>query len=830
MPGKILLICLLTFLYSSYAYTQPVDDNPNVFQTVVKPPPGYDFSGGDFPTDPITIDGFDNYFLGTDFGEPHIVTNPRNPLNSICAFNTNGVYYTLNGIDWVKVPVAFPGFSILGDPVLTFDSLGVATYAQLYQNGSTYGIVVTRSTNKGVSWSGAYNVASTTVGLSDKEWIAADQTAGPYSNNLYLGWRQFGASGMRFVRSTNGGVNWSLPMSFTGNQGAYVAVGPNGSIQGGSVYFAAFNNNNILVSRSTDGGVTFGSQVDATGSFTPAGNICAGRNTVKDCIRTNAFPKVAADNSYTSTRGNVYAVYEVNPVGADIADVYFVRSTNNGQTWSIPVKVNDDATTTDQWLPAISVDNKTGKIFISWYDSRVDPANNLLTRVYGTVSTNGGVSFTQNEAISNVSFNPNNMRQSQGSGQAFYIGDYFGIAAIGNTSYAVWMDGRNSTLGSFVGYYPDYAMTTASSVSIGNNTSTDVYVKVPAVKGPFNERIKFTASVDSMPSAGTISASFVNGKDSITSIPDSVALRITTAGSIPAGRYRVSVTGRGVNGTPVHRRKIDVFVNSSLIKVQTNRGTAVTYKVNGVNYNNPQEFVFANGSNVQIEAPPSVESGSNKYIFVNWSNGGQPTQTLNVSGHLTLTAEYRIQYKVVIISNPPSPNIFGNTFQDSAASFKFGVSYNRIIINQDSTYWFRGWNGSGPGSYTSSDSLGLDDTVTISVTNPIVEIIRWSLNNPSPVGITSIGSEIPSKFALYQNYPNPFNPETGIRFDVSKAGLVKVIVYDLLGRQVETLVNEVQQPGKYEIKYNAGHLASGIYYYRIEAADFVQVKKMLLIK
>jgi hypothetical protein len=730
----------------------------------------------------------------------------------------------------VKVSVAFPGFSILGDPVLAFDSLGIATYAQLYQNGNIYGIVVTRSTNKGVSWSGVYNVANTTVGLSDKEWIAADQTAGPYSNFLYLGWRQFGSSGMRFVRSTNGGVNWSAPMTFTGNQGAYVAVGPNGSIQGGSVYFAAFNSNNILVNRSTDGGVTFGPQVDATGGFSPAGNICAGRNTVKDCIRTNAFPKIAADNSYTSTRGNVYAVYEVNPAGADIADVYFVRSTNFGQTWSTPMRVNDDATTTDQWLPAISVDNKTGKIFISWYDSRVDPADNLLTKVFGTVSTNGGVSFTANQPISNVSFNPNNMRQSQGSGQAFYIGDYFGIAAIENTSYAVWMDGRNNTLGSYVGFYPDYAMTTASSVAVGNNTSTDVYVKVPSVKGPFNERVKFTASVDSMPSAGSIAVSFVNGKDSITAIPDSVGLRITTSGSISPGRYKVSVTGRGVNGTPAHKRKIDVFVNSSLVKVQTNRGTNITYKVNGVSYNNPQEFVFANGSSVQIEAPPAVESGSNKYILVGWSNGGTATQTINVTEPVTLTATYRIQYRVVILSNPPSPNIFGNTYQDSAGTFKFGVSYNRIIINQDSTYWFRGWNGSGPGSYTSPDSLGLDDTVSISVTNPIVETIRWSLNNPSPVGITNVGAEIPSKFALYQNYPNPFNPATNIRFDVPKAGLVKVIVYDMLGKQVETLINQVQQPGRYEVNYNAGHLSSGIYYYRIEAADFVEVRKMLLIK
>jgi hypothetical protein len=74
----------------------------------------------------------------------------------------------------------------LGDPVVTFDSIGNCYYAQLYQNGGTYGICVAKSTNKGVSFTATYNVASTSVGLSDKEWITADMTNGPNSNNLYV--------------------------------------------------------------------------------------------------------------------------------------------------------------------------------------------------------------------------------------------------------------------------------------------------------------------------------------------------------------------------------------------------------------------------------------------------------------------------------------------------------------------------------------------------------------------------------------------------------------------------------------------------------------------
>ena len=83
----------------------------------------------------VVTNGFDNIFLGTDFGEPYIATNPRDPLNSICAFNINNLYYTLDGYNWVKNNPLFPGFTVIGDPVMAYDSLGTCYYAQLYQNG-----------------------------------------------------------------------------------------------------------------------------------------------------------------------------------------------------------------------------------------------------------------------------------------------------------------------------------------------------------------------------------------------------------------------------------------------------------------------------------------------------------------------------------------------------------------------------------------------------------------------------------------------------------------------------------------------------------------------
>lgn len=98
------------------------------------------------------------------------------------------------------------------------------------------------------------------------------------------------------------------------------------------------------------------------------------------------------------------------------------------------------------------------------------------------------------------------------------------------------------------------------------------------------------------------------------------------------------------------------------------------------------------------------------------------------------------------------------------------------------------------------------------------------------VGITPIGTEVPAKFSLSQNYPNPFNPVTDIKFDIAKSSFVKLTVMNILGQEVETLVNEQMTAGSYKYDWNASALPSGIYFYMLEADGFVDTKKMMLIK
>jgi len=98
------------------------------------------------------------------------------------------------------------------------------------------------------------------------------------------------------------------------------------------------------------------------------------------------------------------------------------------------------------------------------------------------------------------------------------------------------------------------------------------------------------------------------------------------------------------------------------------------------------------------------------------------------------------------------------------------------------------------------------------------------------VSVQNLGNEIPSEYKLHQNYPNPFNPKTNIRFDLPKSSLVRLVIYDALGRKVTTLVNEKLSAGRYETEWNGGDYPSGVYFYRIETKDYSLSKKMLLVK
>lgn len=107
-----------------------------------------------------------------------------------------------------------------------------------------------------------------------------------------------------------------------------------------------------------------------------------------------------------------------------------------------------------------------------------------------------------------------------------------------------------------------------------------------------------------------------------------------------------------------------------------------------------------------------------------------------------------------------------------------------------------------------------------------VDDLSWSGTSD----VEKFGDQIPAEYVLEQNYPNPFNPATTIRYSMSEASFATIKVYDILGNEVETLVNEEQSAGSYEVDFDASGLSSGMYFYKIQAGSFTETKKMLLLK
>jgi hypothetical protein len=799
------------------------DDDPNLDQIPAKYREDAQNYIEDFPAAIVITDtaGYDEYHLGNAFAEPHMSMNPQDPKQIFAAYNTNVTYRTLDGINWESVNPNIP--SAAGDPVTAFDSLGRLYYDNMYSPGANIvGTKLAYSDNVGTAWLG---IVDANVG-NDKNWIAADQSAGPYSNYVY-GVMTPG----NITRSTNRGQSFSITAGFT-NQlpGMMVAVGPNGSIQGGTVHVVTGTGNSVTPTwafhKSTDGGASY-TTVGVHSYANGVGDFIGGRNSVQN-MRTRPYPFIAADNSYGPYRGRFYMIYASNdpPGSGNKPDIWCRYSTDQGVTWSNPpVRINDNPnpTTSNEWFPSIWCDKNNGRLYAKWLDTRDCPTSDSAL-VYASYSTNGGQTFVTNQRVSSKKFRIN-CTTCGGGGTPAYLGDYDAIMSVGGSAGMTWTDFRQGNFASYFAYFPDYAVkTNATSIGIPTGGNGNVVVSVPSAK-LYSDNVTFTAALQTPPSTGTISLTWQGGNNTVTSIPGQVTLNISASANVPAGSYTVNIDGRGPGGIPAHRRTVTVLINSSVLRIATNRPGIISYTVNGTSYNQPQEFVFPNGTNIQIVAPPEFTGPSTRYTFLNWSNGGNATQNITLNSDLNLVATYKAGYKLLVTSTYGT--VTGhNQFFDSGSVANWCVS-PRVVNVSGQNWYFHGWNGSGPNSYTSTDSSGRDTCILWPMLNSFVEIARWSTE---PHAIHNISSEVPFEYKLHQNYPNPFNPVTRIKFDIIKSGNVKIIVYDLLGKEVAVLANEFLPIGRYEADFDASHLASGIYYYKITTHDFVSVRKMMLIK
>ncbi len=132
------------------------------------------------------------------------------------------------------------------------------------------------------------------------------------------------------------------------------------------------------------------------------------------------------------------------------------------------------------------------------------------------------------------------------------------------------------------------------------------------------------------------------------------------------------------------------------------------------------------------------------------------------------------------------------------------------------------------------DSGGIDIAIIPGVGSSSVHVgSTFTVDDLSFSGVTGVAQEVattPQSYALGQNFPNPFNPTTVINYSIPGSGQTTLTVYDLLGREVQTLVNEYQNAGTYSFSFDASKLTSGVYYYRLQSGSFTQTKKLMLVK
>ncbi|HWR82007.1 MAG TPA: hypothetical protein VN285_01755 [Candidatus Deferrimicrobium sp.] len=365
------------------------------------------------------------------------------------------------------------------DPTMTVHQSGTYYMSILdFVNGSDNQSVIAfyKSTNKGVSWTGP--VAHVPPGLffEDKQFITADRTGGPYDGNLYCSWTRFeNPDRIMFIRSTDGGASFDDT----------VIVGPTQTSTGCGSYIVDAGQFSIPI-VSSNGDV----HVFWLGIALDSGLACTGDDVIKHVVSTDGGQTFTDEDVILSVSGWGYARGGVNiysqPVGdADITggpfdgnmyvcftnvgpedgtghgDVDFIRSTDNGLTWSSRMAINDDANTAaiDNFHPWLVV-NEDGVIIVVFYDQRYDSPAYYKFDLNAAYSFDGGLTFTANHRISTVSSSPDDLKRAaiarpwrdNGDGtmspvymnpMAGVLGEYIGVTAFHDKVNAVWTDSRH---------------------------------------------------------------------------------------------------------------------------------------------------------------------------------------------------------------------------------------------------------------------------------------------------------------------------------------------------------------------------------------------------
>jgi hypothetical protein len=370
--------------------------------------------------------------------EPSITINPKNTKNIVAGVVLDRAIYTLDGGEtWSESKLISP-YGVYGDPAVIADSKGDIYFFHL-ADPSRQGrsndawldrIVAQKSTDGGKTWSEGASIGHNPPKDQDKQWPAVH----PRKQILATTWTQFDKYGdksaechsnIMFSKSTNGGKKWSDAVQI--NQLPGDCVDDDNTTEGavpaidseGRIFVAWSNQGTIYMDRSYDGG-----NVWLQNDLTITKHHGGWAMNIPGISRCNGMPVLMVDNSPGTFHGSLYLVWADQKNGVDDTDIWFVRSTNRGDNWTQPARINKDAPGKQQFLPWLAVDQTTGYIYIVYYDRRA--YDDLQTDVYLAYSMDGGNTFTEKK-ISERPFIPTASK---------FFGDYNNISAHKRTS--VW--------------------------------------------------------------------------------------------------------------------------------------------------------------------------------------------------------------------------------------------------------------------------------------------------------------------------------------------------------------------------------------------------------
>jgi hypothetical protein len=374
-------------------------------------------------------------------------TNPTSTL-----FGANAFFSLDFGLTW-DGQIQGAGGQNSGDPTT---AIGLNGRQYVGYISATGGMGVSYS-DDGVNWTAKTGSAASSL---DKNHLTIDNsTSSTYEGNVYNAWVAFAGNNINeieFNRSTNDGESWSSPISISNavnagghNQGVNLQTGPNGEVYAVWAIYDSWpqDENAIGFARSYNGGLSFQPATRIIDDIKGIRNTAFPKNQ-----RVNSFPVMAVDCSDGPWSGNIYVVWTNKGVpginSSNDRDIYLILSEDDGETWSEPIRVNQDEQGQGHthYFPWITCDPTNGALSVIFYDDRNVGGDECET--FCANSIDGGETW-EDFRVSDVSFTPSPIPGLAGD----YMGDYLGISAHSGKVYPVWCDNRDGVVMTYTSPY-----------------------------------------------------------------------------------------------------------------------------------------------------------------------------------------------------------------------------------------------------------------------------------------------------------------------------------------------------------------------------------------